>query len=69
MEASRPERRRLRVDEDLCAASGVCESICPEVFEVAEVARVRAQPEEHLLDRVREAVESCPTEAIVFEAE
>lgn len=55
----------MTVDESLCAATGECERICPEVFEVGDFARVLvSEPEQSLHGLVREAEASCPTGAI-----
>jgi ferredoxin len=60
---------RVTVDEELCAATGQCEMICPEVFEVNRVSRVNQEyPDLALHDQVREAIDSCPTGAILLEA-
>lgn len=57
---------RVTVDESLCAATGQCELICPEVFEVGEVARVLIpEPGPSLHDKVGEAEAACPTGAIL----
>ena len=51
---------------DDCSACGICEDICPEVFELGdEIAEVKVNPvpAEHE-DKVREAAEECPTESI-----
>jgi ferredoxin len=49
------------IDEDACAAHGDCADLAPEVFEVADVARVIGTgPDELLLA----AAELCPTAAI-----
>lgn len=59
---------RVHVDEMLCAATGQCEIICPEVFEVGEVARVLIpEPGPELHQSVREAEAACPTAAILVE--
>lgn len=57
----------VTVDQDLCIACGDCIEICPEVFawneeglSQAMINPVPAQVEEEC----RQAVESCPTEAI-----
>lgn len=58
------------IDEDLCIACGNCEEECPEVFLLGDesVARVIVDdPGEELYDCVRNAAESCPTEAIKVE--
>jgi len=57
------------VDENVCIGSGNCESTCPAVFEVvngkSQVKTDPVPPEEE--DRVREAVDGCPTGAISIE--
>jgi len=61
---------KVKVNPDLCVATGSCESICPEVFEIGDegtaIVKVDEVPEE-LEDSCREAVESCPVEAITIE--
>ena len=57
---------RVSVDETLCAATAQCETICPEIFEVGDVARVLIpEPGAQLHDFVREAEAACPTGAIM----
>ncbi len=57
---------RVTVDESLCAATGQCEMICPEVFEVDLVSEVKVEhPDPPLHDEVRLAADSCPTGAIL----
>lgn len=59
---------RVSVDEAVCVGSGQCELLCPEVFEVGEVARVLVpEPDSILHDSVREAARACPTQAIIVE--
>ena len=56
----------VKVNED-CSACGICEDICPEVFELGDesaVVKVNPVPAE-FEEKVREAAEECPTEAIV----
>ncbi len=56
----------VKVNED-CTACGICEDICPEVFELGdEFAEVKVNPvpAEHE-EKVREAAEECPVEAII----
>ncbi|MDY6826212.1 MAG: ferredoxin [Bacillota bacterium] len=56
---------KVKVNDD-CSACGICEDICPEVFELGdEKAEVKVNPvPEEYEDNVREAAEECPTEAI-----
>ena len=56
---------RVTVDEGLCAATGECERICPEVFMVEDVSRVLdPDPDPRLHSAVDEAALACPTGAI-----
>ena len=50
-----------KIDEAACSAHGDCALVAPEVFDVADVARVVGHaPREVLI----EAAESCPAAAI-----
>jgi len=57
------------VDPDLCTGCGLCVDVCPEVFEMeGEIATVIVdEVPEDAEDTAREAVESCPVEAITLE--
>ncbi len=57
------------VDSDLCTGCGLCVDVCPEVFEMeGEIAIVIVdEVPEDAEDTAREAVESCPVEAITIE--
>jgi ferredoxin len=58
---------RIDVDSGRCQGLGICESIAPEHFEVRDDGAMRiiqAGVTVGLLDRVREAVELCPTQAL-----
>ncbi|MGI6595408.1 MAG: ferredoxin [Elusimicrobia bacterium] len=60
---------KVSVDENLCTGCGLCVDICPEVFEMPEaLSIVKTQNiSGDLIEKVREAVESCPVEAIIIE--
>jgi ferredoxin len=60
---------RAKVDPDLCTGCGLCADICPEVYELkGDVAVVIADPvPAGAEDTCREALESCPVEAISIE--
>ena len=54
----------IKVDKEKCIGCGLCASICETVFEIDDdemKARVKAQKN---LPCVKEAIESCPVEAI-----
>ncbi|KKM08742.1 ferredoxin [Clostridiales bacterium PH28_bin88] len=61
---------KVRVDQELCIACGLCIDNVPEVFEWGaegtSVAKVDMVPGE-LEQAVREAAADCPTEAIMVE--
>jgi ferredoxin len=59
---------RPEVDESLCIGDGSCTETCPEVFEMGDdnLAHViNENPGPELYDKVREAAEVCPEEAII----
>lgn len=59
---------RVTVDDGLCLGTGLCEVLCPEVFDVDLVAEVKAEyPETAVHEQVREAADSCPTGAILLD--
>ena len=58
---------KIKVDYDMCASTGGCMQVCPEVFEVRRdgyLYVLQEEPPSELHDRVREAAEVCPTAAI-----
>lgn len=60
--------KKVKIIEEDCIACGQCQAIAPEVFEVDDVAVVIVDsvPEE-LIDDVQDAIEACPTGAIVWD--
>lgn len=62
--------KKVKIIEDDCIACGQCEAIVSEVFEVNDVAKVIVdEVPKNLIDDVQDAVESCPTGAIVWDEE
>ncbi len=59
---------KVSITED-CTGCGLCVDTCPEVFEMDdEMAKVIADPvPEALEDKVKQAAEECPVEAIIVE--
>ncbi len=56
--------------EDLCIGDGICETICPEVFELRDDGLayvIDEDPSDDLREAIEEAIEACPTEAITLE--
>lgn len=61
---------KVRVDHDLCNGDGICEEICPEIFEIREDGLAYVKEEEvskDLEEAVRDAAEQCPSEAVIIE--
>lgn len=61
---------RAEVDREACISCGICESLCPDVFELDEesisVVKVDPIPAE-FEDCSQEAADECPTDAIHIE--
>ncbi|MEW6662032.1 MAG: ferredoxin [Bacillota bacterium] len=58
---------KVAVDPDLCIACGACIDICPEVYDWNDEGIAHSIVEEVPSDAeesAREALESCPTDAI-----
>lgn len=54
--------------EEGCTSCGLCEEICPEVFEMQEEAVVKEGVNfNDYEDQIKEAAESCPVEVIQYE--
>jgi ferredoxin len=61
---------RVIVDYDVCASTGSCMQVCPEVFEVRSdgyLYVLQEEPPEELREKVQQAEELCPTGAITVE--
>lgn len=59
----------VTVDKDLCTGCGLCVDSCPEVFEMQGDAAVAKKgkidpADKALAEKVKEAAENCPVEAI-----
>lgn len=58
---------RIEVDFDLCESNAICMDIAPEVFEVRDddfLYVLQEAPGEDLREKVVEAAERCPKQAI-----
>lgn len=61
---------KVTVDFDLCASTGTCMQVCPEVFEVRSdgfLYILQEEPPDELSASVNEAADLCPTGAISVE--
>jgi len=53
---------------DGCTSCGLCESTAPDVFEIDDVSKVKANAQiEGNEDLIIEAAESCPVEVIMYD--
>jgi ferredoxin len=61
---------KVIVDYDVCASTGSCVQVCPEVFEVRSdgyLYVLQENPGPELATKVGEAADLCPTGAISIE--
>ncbi|MGB2768096.1 MAG: ferredoxin [Candidatus Zixiibacteriota bacterium] len=60
---------KVKIDPDLCTGDEICVQMCPEVFEMEgdKAIVIKEEVPEDLQDSVREATDSCPSEAIIIE--
>ena len=61
---------KVKVIEDACIGCGACVSICPEVFQFNDQGLahvINDNIDESLEEKVMDALESCPTNAILKE--
>jgi ferredoxin len=61
---------KVTVDFDVCASTGSCMQVCPEVFEVRSdgyLYVLQEEPDETLREKVENAADLCPTAAITVE--
>jgi ferredoxin len=61
---------QVSVDLNVCAATGGCAQVCPDVFEIRSDGLVHvlvSEPGEELRDAILEAADLCPTGAIRVE--
>lgn len=61
----------VRIDEELCTGCGLCEETCPDIFKMDEdkdiAVVIKTDYDEYDEECIQEAVESCPSEAIISE--
>lgn len=64
---------KVRIDEEVCIACGICSQTCPDAFKARDednIAIIIATPDQlDEIECVQEAAESCPTGAIIIEEE
>jgi ferredoxin len=61
---------KVTVDYDVCASTGSCMQICPEVFEVRKDGFLYVlieEPPESMRAQVEQAADMCPTAAITVD--
>ncbi len=61
---------KVSVDFDICASTGACMQVAPEVFEVRSdgyLYILQEEPGPELADKVKQAADMCPTAAITIE--
>jgi len=62
---------KIRIDYDLCMGDGHCSEVCPEVFayddEKTEARVIVEEIPPSLVERVKQAIKECDTDAILVE--
>jgi ferredoxin len=61
---------KITVNYDICASTGACTQVAPEVFEVRSDGYLYVlieEPGEELREKVKQAADLCPTAAITVE--
>ena len=53
----------IKINKETCTGCGLCASICDEVFEMGKDMKAQVKVQKKL-PCVKEAVESCPVDAI-----
>ncbi len=60
--------KKVKIIEENGIACGLCEALCDKVFKVEDIATVIVDHiADDLIEDVKNAIESCPTEAIEWE--
>lgn len=61
----------VKIDRDGCISCGLCVSICPNVFRIADdgFSEVYGEPTSKDEHEVKEAAENCPVQVIHVEEE
>lgn len=57
----------IKIDEEKCIGCGTCESIEPQVFKVNDAGKADVISQEGDAAKIKEAIDSCPTDAIIQE--
>ena len=57
---------KVKIEEG-CIACGACESFCPDVFKVEDVATVHEASVSGNEDCIKEAADACPVSVILVE--
>ena len=61
---------KATVDQELCIGCGVCESVCPEVFQMNDeglAEAIEGKINQADMENAKQAQTECPVEAITIE--
>jgi len=55
---------KIIIDKEACIGDGICESLCPDVFQMTDDGKAEVIDEQSNEPCVQDAIDACPTEAI-----
>lgn len=58
---------KIIIDKEACIGDGICVSLCPDVFRMADDGKAEVIDEQSNEPCVQDAIDACPTEAISIE--
>lgn len=59
--------KKITIDRDKCIGCGACAALLPSVFELDEENKSRVKGINASDEEIRQAIESCPVQAILVE--
>ncbi|PNR94830.1 ferredoxin [Petrotoga sp. 9PWA.NaAc.5.4] len=58
---------KIIIDKEACIGDGICESLCPDVFQMSDDGKAEVIDEQSDAPCVQDSIDACPTQAISIE--